>query len=726
VTYAPAPEEDAPELDAAAAILVVDDTPSKRLAIRAILEPLGLTIVEADSGEKALHEVMGRTFAVILMDVQMPLMDGYETARLIRMREECEDTPIIFVTAHSSDEAQIAVAYASGAVDFIFAPIFPEILRAKVAIFVELFLSARALERSLSDVTTLGERYRDGEAQIRSVLDHVADGIVTVNRDGIIESFNRAACDLLGYGENEAIGQPFSLMVVPEHSRDLADHEKVTLQLFAEDQRGTGSTEARGCRKDASTFPMEIDLSDVQLGTRQVHIACLRDCSERQRYTETLKYKALHDDLTDLPNRVLFEDRAGNAIRLALRAKKQLALLLLDLDEFKVVNDTLGHHTGDQLLQHVAARLTECLRDGDTVARLGGDEFAILPLGEIDLPGVATVAWKIQQALAPPFVIDDEIIEINASIGMVLAPLHGDNVDDLVRRADLAMYGVKHSGGGYALFATEQEEAPARRLALLDNLRHCIERDELVLHYQPKIDLTTRETVGVEALIRGNHPSRGLLMPGEFVPEVEGNELMISISKWVIEEALTQLHAWREDGFDLTMAVNLGARCLTEGSGIFEKVEEVTTALDIPPDKITFELTESALIDTDGPEMLARLETMNVSIDDFGTGYSSLVYLQRLPVVEIKADRSFVSSLTSVDSDAVIVQSIVDLAHNLSVQVVAEGVEDDETMGRLLDFGSDAAQGYYFSRPVPSADLARWLEASEFGLPRRLDPAPVA
>ena len=279
--------------------------------------------------------------------------------------------------------------------------------------------------------------------------------------------------------------------------------------------------------------------------------------------------------------------------------------------------------------------------------------------------------------------IEGHSVDMHASIGMVLAPLHGDNVDDLLRRADLAMYGAKRSGGGYALFASEQEEVPARRLALLDDLRQCVERDELTLHYQPKIDLATQETIGVEALVRWNHPSGRLLMPGEFIPEIEGNELMVSISKWVIGAALGQLRAWRDDGFDLSMAVNLGARCLTQESGVLETVEELTAASGVPADKLTLELTESALIDTAGPDLLSRLSSMDerLSIDDFGTGYSSLVYLQRLPVVEVKADRSFVSSLATVKDDAVIVRSIIDLAHNLSLHVVAEGVEDQETHG---------------------------------------------
>lgn len=715
-------DSDLPVSASGAAILVVDDNLSKRLAIASVIGPLGHTIVHADSGEGALHEVMNQEFAVILMDVQMPIMDGYETTRLIRLREESQHTPIIFITSHVIEEVEMPAAYASGAVDFIVAPIVPDILRAKVSIFVDLFLKSGELEQSLSDVTVLSNQFRDSEARARTVLDHVADGIVTLGSEGRIESFNRAATELFGYSEQEAVGEPFALMVGPHYTDADADTGQSDV---SRQQASSGPCESTGRQKDGSTFPIELDLSEVQLGTRTVHIACLRDISERQSYTATLQHQALHDALTALPNRTLFGDRVNHAIRAGVRADEPLAVMVLDLDEFKQVNDTLGHQHGDILLRQVAERLTACLRDADTVARLGGDEFGILPLGATDLAGAVTMARKIQHALEPSFLIDGHSSAVTASIGISLVPEHGDNIDDLLRRADLAMYDAKRSGSGYAVFAAEQEDAPARRLALLDSLRHCVEREELVLHYQPKIDLMTRETIGVEALIRWNHPSGRLLMPDGFMPEIENNELMIPITEWVINQALLSLHAWRSEGFDLTMAVNLGARCLAESAGLFETLEQLSGAWGIPADKLTLELTESALIDTAAPGLVPRLQEMDaqLSIDDFGTGYSSLVYLQHLPVVEIKADRSFVTSMSSSEEDAVFVRSIIDLAHNLNMRVVAEGVEDASTMDLLIDFGCDEAQGYYFSRPIPGEEIVGWLEGSSFGSSRRLDIA---
>ncbi len=668
---------------------------------------------------------MERSFAVILMDVQMPGMDGYETARLIRMRRECEHTPIIFVTAHTPDEAQIPIAYASGAVDFIFAPLVADTLRAKVSIFIELFLKSRELEQSLAEVITLSEQFRDSEARTRSVLDNVADGIITVDGNGIIESFNSAATRLFGYNEPEACGQPFSILLASDHAGEPVSAEQATAELHNASR--SRSPHSRGRRRDGSTFSMELDFSHVELGTGSMHIGCMRDVSERQTYTETLQYQALHDPLTDLPNRVLFGDRVDLAIRAAIRTGVPMAVLLLDLNNFKQVNDEHGHEAGDVLLKLVAERIKDCLREGDTVARLGGDEFGVLLLGETDVAGAVSVAWKLEQAFRERFEVGGHSVEMQVSTGITLVPDHGDNVDDLLRRADLAMYDAKHAGAGYAVFATEQEEAPAKRLALLADLRNCVERDELVLHYQPKIDLVTRRAVGVEALIRWNHPSGELMMPGDFMPEVERNELMVPITEWVINEALQRLRIWRSEGYDLTMAVNLGARCLAGGADFFESLERMIADAGVPPEALTLELTESALLDTDLPGLMTRLKEMGerLSIDDFGTGYSSLVYLQQLPVVEIKADRSFVTDLATNEEDAVIVRSIIDLAHNLSLAVVAEGVEDEKAMDMLIAAGCDAAQGYHFSRPLPADQLVHWLETSEFGTAKEARPVAL-
>ncbi len=700
-----------------AAILVVDDDAGKRLAIRAMLAPLGHAVAEADSGRAALRAVLRQTFAVILMDVRMPTLDGYETAKLIRQRSEFGRTPIIFVTAFGRDETETATAYASGAVDFIFTPILPDVLRSKVSAFVDLFVQSQDLQRSLESITDLNSALRESEMRSRAVLQNVADGIVTAGEDGRIQSFNRSARQLFGYREDEVIGQPLSFIVAPSHHDDFSDAARARWSLLTARDTPAEPTETVGCRKDGTCFAMEMDMSQMRIGDRTVAIGCIRDISGRKAYTEALEHRALHDDLTGLPNRTLFGDRMDRAIASADRAGEPRGVLLVDLDEFREVNETLGRETGDALLKAVAERLCGAMGESDTVARLRGDEFGILRSGETDVETAAVVAWKVREALEHPFLIAGHVVDVRASIGIAFFPQHGRETADLLRRADLAMHQAKQSGTGLAVFTAEPEDHTARRLTLLSELRDCIPQGQLVLHYQPKIDLATRRTTGVEALVRWRHPTEGLLMPAQFMAEAERSALIEPLTRWVLDAALHQQRVWSDAGLDLTMAVNISARSLSRGSDLPDTVARLTDAWGVAPGNLILELTESAVIDPDAPEVLDMLHAMgeSLAIDDFGTGHSSLVYLQRLPIDEVKVDRSFVVNLATVPSDAVIVRSTIDLAHNLGLNVVAEGVEDEDALKMLVEYGCDTAQGYYFSRPCPADELTAWLAESPFG-----------
>jgi diguanylate cyclase (GGDEF)-like protein len=444
----------------------------------------------------------------------------------------------------------------------------------------------------------------------------------------------------------------------------------------------------------------------------------VRDISERKSHTAALEHQALHDGLTGLANRTLFGQHVVKALAIAKRENEPRSVLVMDLNGFKHVNDTLGHDHGDALLKLVGSRLQSVLREADTVARLGGDEFAVLPEGSTDLVAAAGVAWKIQQACELPFAVSGELIHLDSSVGIALYPEHGTNTSDLLRRADLAMYEAKRSGTPHAVFDAEHEQQLARHLSLLGDLRNCVARDQLILHYQPKIDLRTRTVCGVEALIRWHHPTLGLLAPGSFMPEVERIELIEPITQWVLGEALRQQQTWREEGLDLTVAVNIAAGSLRPDSYLPDTVAELMAEHGAAPERLTLELTERSLIEAGAPEVLNRLHLMgvSVSVDDFGTGYSSLAYLQRLPVDEIKVDRSFVTDLLQASDNEVIVRSTVDLAHNLGLSVVAEGVEDAAVLELLADYGCDSAQGFFFSRPQTAADLASWLTSSAYAV----------
>lgn len=448
-------------------------------------------------------------------------------------------------------------------------------------------------------------------------------------------------------------------------------------------------------------------------------LAIVREITERKAQAAVLEYQALHDALTDLPNRTLLYDRLQQAILSGHRQSRPLALLLMDLDRFKDVNDTLGHHYGDILLQQVGERLRGVLRESDTVARLGGDEFAILLSALADVKDIPLVAGKILQALEAPFILEGHLLDIGASIGIALFPDHGEYADLLIQRADVAMYLAKQAGGGYAVYSSEQDQNSPRRLALRGELRHAIENGDLFLLYQPKINLQTSRVIGVEALVRWRHPRLGTIPPDQFIPLAEHTGLIKPLTLWVLNAALSQCRAWREAGAELAVAVNLSARNLQDPQ-VSDQIADLLETWSIPPQMLELEITESVIMadPARAMEILTRLSKKGVrlSIDDFGTGYSSLGYLKKLPVDEIKIDKSFVKEMAVDGDDTVIVRSIVDLAHNLGLQVIAEGVEDQETWDALVILGSDAAQGYFMSRPIPADELGRWLKASPWHL----------
>jgi diguanylate cyclase (GGDEF)-like protein/PAS domain S-box-containing protein len=711
----------APADNAAArpSVLVINDRESQRVAIDAMLAPLDLAIVAVDSGESGLRAVLRQTFALILMDVRMPTMDGFETAGLIRRRRQSSRTPIIFVTAYREDEQMLA-AYTSGAVDFVLTPIVPDVLRAKVSVWVDRFLQTEELHRkseelqhSLASITSLNQALSDSQASTQAVLDNVADGILTTDATGVIEAINRSAQKLFGYREDEVIGQPITALI--DSPVELESGTPIpgspTLPMPVPQAR---TAEALGCRRDGSKFALEIEHGQLAVGDASRTLTFVRDISERKAHTEALAHQALHDALTGLANRTLFSEHVAQALASATRNHESRAVMVMDLDGFKRVNDSLGHEQGDRLLVQFTDRLLAATRQADTIARLGGDEFAILPGGATELPAAAAMVWKLQQLCASGFELDEQMVHVAASIGIAMFPEHGTTPAELLRRADVAMYHAKRSGSGHAIADDAQEEEATRQLELLLDLRNCVPRNELMLHYQPKIELGTGVICGVEALVRWQHPARGLLLPGMFMTEVERTEVLAPLTQWVLNEALRQQRAWGDDGFDLTMAVNVSAHSLTARSTLLASLEQAQQAWGTKPDRLILELTESALIESDAPHLLGRVHDMGIglSIDDFGTGYSSLSYLQRLPVDEIKIDKSFVTKLASgaeEDDDAVIVRSTIELAHNLGLTVVAEGVEDGIALDMLGKYRCDRAQGYFLGRPCPANELTSRL-----------------
>lgn len=440
------------------------------------------------------------------------------------------------------------------------------------------------------------------------------------------------------------------------------------------------------------------------------------------KQTDSLQHQAMFDSLTNLPNRVLFADRLQQTALIARREKRAFGLFAMDLDRFKEINDTLGHHIGDRVLQHVAGCTRSCLRESDTVARMGGDEFTILLATVSDLDGAIAVAKKILKAIGEPFMIAGRNLEIGASIGVVIFPQHGDDPDVLLRQADAAMYTAKQAQSGYRVYSEDLGHGVDDRMALQSELRQAIANNELVLHYQPKIDFSAAQVSGVEALVRWQHPTHGLMGPDNFIPLAEQTGLIKPLTKWVLKTALRQCEEWYRAGLTLSMSINVSAISIQDPE-FPSQMAKMLEDFDVPISRIELEITETAVMSEPvrAVECIRKLSALGfqVAIDDFGTGYSSMAYLKELLVAKIKIDKSFVKDMATNHNDAVIVRSTVELGHNLGLKVVAEGVEDQAAWDKLKGLGCDSAQGYYMSRPLPSVDFLDWLQKSPWGLPNK-------
>jgi diguanylate cyclase (GGDEF)-like protein/PAS domain S-box-containing protein len=569
----------------------------------------------------------------------------------------------------------------------------------------------RIVDRSQAELAfSRGVKLRRVDALMHNVVESSFDGIMTIREDGRIETANEAALGSFGYSRDE-IGRCQVTDLFPELSEVPDAGDMATLLRL-----GAGHREILGQRKDKSTFPLELAVSETFMESNRLFVVIIRDITDRMAQQDELRHQALHDALTGLPNRVLLSDRLSHALDLARRANEPMALVLLDLDRFKEVNDTLGHQIGDLVLIEVARRLAKPIRASDTVARLGGDEFAVLLPAVTDLEQAQLVADRIVKVLNEPFhVVDGLMLEVGVSIGIALFPDHAEDGGKLLQCADVAMYTAKQEQSGIALYDQGKDNHSVRHLTLTGELRQAIEENHLEFHYQPKIDISTQQIVSVEALARWNHPEHGQIPPDEFISHAERTGLIEPLTTWAFTTAFEQLVAWRDTGLDLSISVNLSARNLHE-ERLPEVLDELFKSYAVAPDRLILEITESAImIDPDGAmDVVKRLAALGLclSIDDFGTGYSSLSYLRRLPVQELKIDQSFVYGMDQNEGDFVIVRSTIDLAHNLGLTVVAEGIENERHIELLQGLGCDIGQGFFISKALKIEDLNAWLKSS--------------
>jgi diguanylate cyclase (GGDEF)-like protein len=480
---------------------------------------------------------------------------------------------------------------------------------------------------------------------------------------------------------------------------------------------GVWQGELHGRSKNGETFTCLMTVNAVRNEqgepTRFVHLST--DISRLKEIEAQLRQLALFDSLTGLANRDLLHDRLQQALYESARDRSLAALILLDLDDFKDINNTLGHPSGDRVLTEVGERLRECTRQGDTVARMGGDEFIIVLRNAADTESLCPVAQRILESLARPFHLDDRRVFLTVSLGIALYPLDGRDTDELIRKADTAMYHAKGKGKNRFQFYTAEMNLRAQeRLTLQTDLRRALEKKEFIVHYQPKINIETSEVTGVEALVRWQKPNDGIVPPASFIPLAEETGLIVPIGESVLRLACAQIKSWQAQGVaNLPVAVNLSAIQLRE-AGLAATMRRILTECELEPDALELEITESAIMQ-EGEQASTTLQALRVmgiriTMDDFGTGYSSLSYLKRFPISCLKIDRTFIADVMSDSDDAEIIRAIIAMAHRLRLKVVAEGVETAEQLAFLRQEGCDEAQGYYFARPLPADEFLRWFQ----------------
>jgi diguanylate cyclase (GGDEF)-like protein/PAS domain S-box-containing protein len=546
-----------------------------------------------------------------------------------------------------------------------------------------------------------------------AVFEQAREGFVIADRDGRVVTVNQAFCDISGYASDELQGQQTAALGFGIGRRDVRRQVRAALQTS-----GHWQGEVRTSRKDGSLYTCWAAITQQRdaVGAVTHYIGILNDITQFREVERNLVRLAHVDTLTDLPNRSLLADRVGQLTSVSRRDHRPFTLMFMDLDQFKNINDTLGHSVGDALLAEVARRLQGTLRECDTVARLGGDEFAVLLPGA-DAAGSELVATKLLERLAEPCMVQGHELSMTMSIGIACYPSDGDDYEILSRNADTAMYRAKHEGKAtWRFFAAGMQQRSARQLQLESALRRALERHELLLHYQPQLDASGEKLVGVEALLRWKHPEFGMVSPAEFIPLAETSGQIVSIGEWVLRTAVTQLKAWMDAGVaPMLVAVNLSAVQFRHPT-LPDVVMRALTDAGLPAKYLELELTESVTANPAAAiSMMDALHGLGVrlSLDDFGTGYSSLSHLKRFPLHTLKIDQSFVRDIDTDPDDRAIVQAIIQMARALDLQTIAEGVETDAQHQFLRREGCDMMQGYYFGRPMDASALEMWIAARD-------------
>lgn len=692
-------------------VLVVDDDMAQRLLMVETLLEDNLFVEEAADGQEALEAFERNTADLVLMDVKMPRMDGFTACKAMRQLPGGQDVAIVLVTG-LDDFASIQQAFEAGATDFITKPVNWPLLNHRVRYLLRASAAFRGLRHSENRLALAQQIARLGNWDW-----DIEKGCLEWS-DQMYKIFAKDPSEFVP--SKEAI-----LDAVHPDDREMVKREMDSILQG----RKEFSLDYRIIIKDdiwCTVHEQGEVLYDQQGRAVSVH-GTLQDISDRIRAEEQIRFLAYYDSLTGLPNRQLFMEHVEQALQAARRGETKMALLYLDLDRFKRINDTLGHGAGDQLLKKISNDLSDCVRSSDIIgkadmangprvslSRLGGDEFTLLLTGLAEEEHAGLVAKRILELVNQPVEVKDQEVYVSASIGIALYPRDGDSVDLLLRSADLAMYHAKERGpGSFMFFSNQMNNRALERLNIETDLKKALERDELVLFYQPQINMQTGELAGFEALVRWQHPVHGLVPPVKFIPVAEECGLIVPVSDWVLHEACRQNQQWIDAGFKpVRMGVNISSVQFAK-QNLTGVVREALRATGLDPRYLELELTESAIMQNVGKviETLGEMKSLgiNLSVDDFGTGYSSMSYLKRFPLDTLKIDRSFIMDIIFDENDASIVKAIIALAKILGLKTISEGVETREQLEFLRRHGCDELQGFLISKPVPAKDVERFL-----------------
>lgn len=687
-------------------VLIVDDDAAMLASLRMLLRANGHVAEPAQGGAKAIELLASRDFDLMLLDLQMPGVGGHEVLRHIKA---CGIEIKVIVVSGETSFSAVKDALTEGAYDFVRKPYDA----GELLTTITNALQSLELERQHRE---LGRALEESEKLHRYIVNNSPDIVYVLDSEGCFTFVNDRTENLLGFKRDELLGRHFSMLI---HKDDLAEAS------YAFNERRSGP---RAC-KDVE---LRLNINDTVKSVRyfDTHVlpialhsvgmynpkgldgksefigtyGCARDITDRKRHEELVNYQAFHDLLTGLPNRALFEDRLKLAVAHARRNRECLAVMYLDVDRFKLVNDTLGHAMGDKMLQVYAERIQGCLRAEDTLARFGGDEFTLLVPQVSRKEDAGAVAKKILEAIRAPIHIDNHELFSSASVGIAMYPHSGETTDSLVKSADIAMYNVKsNSKDGYQFFSEEMNNSYTCQLAMERDLHQALDSHQFEVFFQPKVNPFTCQVVGMEALIRWQHPTKGLVMPNDFIPMAEQSRLIVPIGDWVLHATCQEISRWRDQGFpQMKVSINISAIQI-EQKDFVRKVVDTLDSFNLTGDCIELEVTEYGLMKNleDAALKLRRLSDrgITIAIDDFGTGYSSLSYLQNFPVNTIKIDRSFVKDINSDTTDTCIVDAIASMAKGLKLHIVAEGVETVAQLNYLKFLGCEEVQGFLFGRP---------------------------